>query len=33
MALKSGRWIENVDRTHLELTIGKLVLQKMTEIE
>ena len=25
---ENGQWLENVDRTHLELASGKLVLQK-----
>ena len=28
---ESGRWLENVDRTHLVLASGKLVLQKSLE--
>ena len=27
---ESGQWLENVDRTHLVLGSGKLVLQKVT---
>ena len=26
--VESGQWLENADRTHLVLAIGKLVLQK-----
>ena len=33
MALVRGKWLENVDRTHLVLSTGKQVLQKKKERE
>ena len=29
---ESGQWLENVDRTHLLVTRGKLVLQKLERV-